>query len=366
MEKSIRVRTPDGSSYEAVITDSFGQLSMKMKQAHLEPDRIGIISDSNTKPLFEDKVRGALQENFPDIRTYTFPAGEENKNLETITGIYDFLLSGGFTRKSVLLSLGGGVVGDMTGFAAATYRRGIPFVQIPTTLLSQVDASIGGKTGFDYHRYKNMIGAFHMPSLVYISTSALDSLPEREYAGGLAENIKHGLIRSEDFYGWMLENMDGIVERSRETVSEMIQRSLKIKQSVVESDPTEKGERMILNFGHTIGHAVEKAKNFSLIHGECVALGCLAAAKISCSRGYISEEELFEFRDSCVGFGLPILLDGTDTDRILEYTKSDKKAADGHVRFILLKKIGKAFIADDVTEQEMRQGIDFINGDLTK
>ena len=364
MKKELQIKNPLGKDYQVQIADDFSLLVRKIRECVPAPDRIGLISDSNTGPLYEAEVSGVLAAEFPCVRTFSFEAGEENKNAETIGTIYDFLLEEDFTRKSLLISLGGGVCGDMTGFAAATYRRGIPFIQIPTTLLAQVDASIGGKTGFDYRGYKNMIGAFHMPSLVYVCLKTLKTLTERDYNSGIAENLKHALIRDEKFFEWMLDHMDGICERDPETVGEMVLTSVRIKQAVVEEDPTEQSLRMILNFGHTLGHAIEKYKDFRLTHGECVALGCLAAADISCSRGYLQEEELYELRDIIVGFGLPAHLEGVDTEKILQIARSDKKAADGHVRFILLKGIGKAFIADDVTEEEMKQGIDFINGDL--
>ncbi|MCI1721366.1 MAG: 3-dehydroquinate synthase [Lachnospiraceae bacterium] len=364
MENRITVKTPDHEDYDVILAEDFRTLPEHLRKMNLSPDKVCIISDTHTRPLYEAEIVSLLKEIYLDPFCFSFEAGEEHKNLESIEGLYDFLLENRFTRKSLLISLGGGVTGDMTGFAAATYRRGIPFVQIPTTLLSQVDASIGGKTGFDYHGYKNMIGAFHMPSLVYISTKTLETLPEREYISGLAENIKHGLIKDEKFYEWMLNRMDQIVSRDSRTVAEMIRRSLRIKQETVESDPTEKGLRMILNYGHTIGHAIEKAKDFRLTHGECVALGCIASAKISCDRGMLPQDELYELRDSCVGFGLPVFLDGTDTEKILELTKSDKKASDGHIRFILLGGIGNAVIADDVSDDEIRNGIQFINGDL--
>ena len=188
----------------------------------------------------------------------------------------------------MLVALGGGVVGDLTGFAAATYLRGIDFVQVPTTLLSQVDSSIGGKTGVDFLQYKNMVGAFHQPKLVYINTTTLKSLPEREYFSGMGEVIKHGLIKDADYYEWIKENIDAIKAREHEAVREMIYQSCLIKGGVVERDPKEKGERALLNFGHTLGHAIEKLKDFTWLHGECVAAGCCLAAEISCIKGNIS------------------------------------------------------------------------------
>lgn len=363
MENILRVKNTDGSSYPIVFANDFEILTEQILSEHGVPDRICITADSNTAPLFLSNVKEKLSEASPKVYTYIFPAGEKNKTWQCLTGLLDELLKHGFTRESLLIALGGGVTGDMTGFAAAIYMRGISFVEIPTTLLSQVDASIGGKTAVDYHEYKNMIGAFHMPALVYISASTLHSLPDREYAGGLAEVLKAALILDEPFYGWILDHMDDINERKPDIVGNMIFKSCRLKKQVVEKDPLEAGERMLLNFGHTIGHALEKALNFEKTHGECVSLGCLAAMKISYDRGYLNEEELYEFRDCCVGYGLPIHVDGIDVQNVLELTKYDKKMYDGQIRFVLLRHIGEGFVSSDVTDAELISGIEFIKGD---
>ena len=239
----------------------------------------------------------------------------------------------------------------MTGFAAATYLRGISYVQVPTTLLAQVDSSIGGKTGVDFMGYKNMVGAFHMPEFVYTNPLTLKTLPEKEFVSGMGEVLKSALLSDSEFFEWILDNMDGI------------RRTASIKEKIVDRDPTEKGERALLNLGHTIGHAIEKYKDFTMPHGMCVGLGCISAAAISMKRGYLGPEELYEIRDVCVMFGLPMFADGIDDQEILRITKSDKKMIGGHIRFILLKEIGKAVIADDVTDEEILYGIRFINGD---
>ena len=257
----------------------------------------------------------------------------------------------------MLLALGGGVTGDITGFTAATYLRGISYVQIPTTLLAQADSSIGGKTGVDFDGYKNMVGAFKMPSLVYMNLSVLSTLEERQYYAGFAEVMKAALIRDGVFYEWLLENMYEISEKQPEVLEEMLVRSCSIKKMIVEKDPTEQGERALLNLGHTIGHAIEKYKDFSMYHGECVALGCVAAAYISWKKQYLSMEEYYEIRDMFVPFYLPISIDNIEPEKILELTKSDKKMENGKLRFILLKKIGKAVIDTTVTEQEILDAI---------
>ena len=251
----------------------------------------------------------------------------------------------------------------MTGYAAATYLRGIRFVQIPTTLLSQVDSSIGGKTGVDFDSYKNMVGAFHLPSMVYLNISTLKTLDDTQYASGMGEVLKHGLIRDAAYYEWCLDHMGEIEERDSDTLLEMVVRSIHIKRVIVEKDPLEKGDRALLNFGHTAGHAIEKLKNFELAHGECVALGIIAASYISWKRGSIDEMTFYEIRDMFVGFDLPITYDTLEVDDILEATRKDKKMDSGHIRYILLKKLGSAYIDETVTDDEIREALAFIRYD---
>jgi len=263
-----------------------------------------------------------------------------------------------FERRDIIIALGGGVIGDMAGFASAVYLRGIRFIQLPTTLLSDTDSSIGGKTGVDLESYKNMVGAFHQPSLVYINVSFLKSLPKREFASGMAEILKHGLIRDSAYYEWLINRFNEINALDTAVLLEMISRSLEIKSRVVEEDPTEKGVRAILNFGHTIGHAIERYMDFKLLHGECVALGIIAASYISYERGNISREEFYEIRDMFLPFNLPLTLDAdADSAEILRITKLDKKMDSGHVRFILLKKVGEAVIDTTVSDEEIIRGI---------
>ena len=280
--------------------------------------------------------------------------------LDEIKKIYEFLVERHFDRHDLILALGGGVVGDMAGFTAATYLRGIDFIQIPTTLLAQTDSSVGGKTGVDLGGVKNMVGAFYMPRLVYMNVSTLNSLDARQYSSGFAEVMKHGLIKDAAFYEWLIENMYEINDRDPLVLLEMVQRSCNIKRLVVEKDPTEKGDRALLNFGHTLGHALEKHKDFTMFHGECVALGCVAAAFISWKRELISMEEYYEIRDMFVPFGLPISVDDVDKEAVLELTKSDKKSDSDKIKFVLLKKIGKAFIDETVTRDEMSKALDEI------
>lgn len=243
----------------------------------------------------------------------------------------------------------------------STYLRGIDYVQIPTTLLAQADSSIGGKTGVDFDGYKNMVGAFKMPRLVYMNLAALQTLEDRQYFAGFAEVMKHGLIKDAPFYEWLIENMYEICERDLTVLQEMMVRSCNVKRVVVEKDPTEQGDRALLNFGHTIGHAIEKARGFELYHGECVALGAVAAAYISWKRELLAMEEYYEIRDMFVPFYLPISVDKLDVQEILRLTKSDKKMESGQIKFVLLKKIGKAVIDRTVTDEEIVAAINEIN-----
>lgn len=339
--------------YDIVITKSFDELGTEL-EAFVTPERkICIVTDTIVAPLYADAVKEILTPMCAKICVYAIPAGEANKTLDSVKDIYEFLIKEGFNRKDLLIALGGGVVGDMTGYTAATYLRGVDYIQMPTTLLSQNDSSIGGKTGVDFNGYKNMVGAFKMPRLVYMNLSTLTTLDERQYFSGFAEVMKHGLIKDAKFYTWLIENMYEICERDLDVLEEMVLRSCTVKKLVVEKDPTEQGDRALLNFGHTIGHAIEKAKNFELTHGECITLGAVAAAYISWKRDMISMEEYYEIRDMYVPFYLPISIDNIDPQEILRLTKSDKKAEAGTVKFILLNRIGKAVIDKTVTDEEI-------------
>lgn len=339
--------------YDIVFSESFEDLTKELEKLEIITKKVCVITDSHVKDLYGEEVMSLLSGKCAGSFLYYFQAGEENKTLDTVRDIYRFLIERKFERKDLLIALGGGVTGDITGFTAATYLRGVDFVQIPTTLLSQADSSIGGKTGVDFDGYKNMVGAFYMPRLVYMNISTLKTLDDRQFYSGFAEVMKHGLIKDGKFYEWLLENMYEICDRDVETLLEMVLRSCNIKKLVVEKDPTEKGERALLNFGHTIGHAIEKLRNFTMTHGECVALGCIAAAYISWKHEWLSMEEYYEIRDMFVPFNLPISLEDIKPEEILALTKSDKKMENGTIRFILLKKVGKALIDLNVTDEDI-------------
>lgn len=347
--------------YDIVFTDSFDLLAEELDALGIDGRRVAVIADSNTAALYGDIVRQKLEGRCRETLLYSFPAGESSKTLDTVRDIYRTLIEAKFDRKDLLIALGGGVVGDITGYAAATYLRGVDFVQVPTTLIAQSDSSIGGKTGVDFDGYKNMVGAFYMPKLVYMNVSVLKDLDDRQFYAGFAEVMKHGLIRDAIFYEWLLEHMYEIHERDPQTLVEMVMRSCAVKKLVVEKDPREQGDRALLNFGHTIGHAIEKAMQFQMVHGECIALGMVAAAYISWKHNWLSMEEYYEVRDMFVPFHLPISIDNIDPQEILRLTKSDKKMEGDRIKFVLLKKVGRAVIDRDVTDEEILAAIQEIN-----
>lgn len=360
MSKRLEVSYNKKPCYNIMLEKDFTALAGELEDLELKNRRFCIVTDSQVEGLYAAELKEILAFWAEQVEIFSFPAGEASKTLDTVRELYGFLIEKHFERKDILIALGGGVVGDLTGFAAATYLRGIDFIQVPTSLLAQVDSSIGGKTGVDFDQYKNMVGAFKMPRLVYINLAVLSSLDNRQFYNGFAEVMKHGLIKDAMFYEWMISHLYEIDERDPAVLEEMIYRSCQIKKAVVEKDPTEQGERALLNFGHTIGHAIEKYMNFSLLHGECVALGSVAAAFISWKKGYLSDEEYYEVRDMFVPFQLPISIENIEADRIIALTRSDKKMEQGQIKFILLKKIGKAIIDKTVTEEEMINGIEEI------
>lgn len=343
--------------YNVIISNSFDDF---IDNFEFTESKICIITDDNVaNNVLDDFIKVFDKE----VYKYCLKPGEAGKNLDTVKGIYDYLIKNDFNRNDILIALGGGVVGDITGFAASTYERGISFIQVPTSLLAMVDSSVGGKTGVDFDGYKNMVGSFYMPKLVYINSSALKTLPDREYFNGFAEVMKSALIKDAPFYSWLIDNLYEICDKEEEAVIHMIERSVLIKKLVVEKDPTEKGERRILNFGHTIGHAIEKYSDFDLKHGECVALGCVAAAFISWKKNWLTMEEYYEIRDMFVPFNLPISVELLDIDKVIENIKKDKKMENDTINFVLLKKIGKAVIDTTVTTENIREALEELNFD---
>lgn len=357
MSERLTINYEKKPCYDIVFAESFAELTEELSKLNISEKKVCVVTDSHVKGLYGDEVMSLLAGKCKKNVIYSFPAGEENKTLDTVREAYRFLIEEKFDRKDLLIALGGGVVGDVTGFIAATYLRGVDFVQIPTTLLAQADSSIGGKTGVDFDGFKNMVGAFYMPKLVYMNIATLKTLDDRQFYNGFAEVMKHGLIKDGTFYEWLLDKMYEICDRDTDTLLNMVQKSCMVKKLVVEKDPTEKGDRALLNFGHTIGHAIEKAKNFTLSHGECVALGSVAAAFISWKHEWLSMEEYYEIRDMFVPFNLPISVEGIDPEEILALTKSDKKVEGSKIKFILLKKVGKAVIDLNVTDDDILNAV---------
>lgn len=349
----ITVNYENKPCYDIVFSKDFNQLVDELIKFNISNKRLCIVTESNVGPLYAEELKNLIEPHCKKIIIHQFPAGESHKNVDSINEIYETLIVNQFDRNDMLIALGGGVTGDMTGFAAATYLRGIDFVQVPTSLLAQVDSSIGGKTGVDFKAYKNMVGAFYMPKLVYMNLSTLKSLPEREYLSGMGEIIKHGLIKDSEYFEWLSENSQKILDRDYKTLKEMIFVSCNIKRNVVENDPKEKGERALLNFGHTIGHAVEKVKDFSLLHGECVTIGIAAASYLSMTKGYISEKDYSDILKSISKFALPIKTDDIEAEEVVKATLNDKKMDSGVIKFILINGIGNGIIDKSITKEQM-------------
>lgn len=361
MSKSIPVTADSRQIYTIELTQDFSALCTHLQSlGYQQNQKICIVTDSHVGPLYAKEVQNLLKEVFDFVFIYTFEAGESSKNLDTVQALYEYLILNHFDRKDFLIALGGGVVGDLTGFTAATYLRGIDFIQVPTTLLSQVDSSIGGKTGVDFMQYKNMVGAFYQPKLVYMNLATLKSLPERQIISGMGEIIKHGLIKDAAYYRFLTEKHDAIMTLDAGTIEEMIYRSCNIKRKVVEKDPTEKGERALLNFGHTIGHAIEKLCDFSLYHGECVGLGVLSAAYLSMKAGNITENELIDIRNCFISYRFQTDIGGLKPENVLAATKSDKKMIGNQVKFILLESIGNAYIYRELSDEQILDGIRYV------
>jgi 3-dehydroquinate synthase len=308
-----------------------------------------IVTNDTVQPLYEKALVEALAGRYPVVHTVALPDGEEHKNWQTLNLIFDALLTHGCDRKVVLYALGGGVIGDMTGFAAACYMRGVPFVQVPTTLLAQVDSSVGGKTAINHPLGKNMIGAFYQPRLVVCDLATLDTLPARELAAGLAEVIKYGPIADMELFGWLEEHMEALLARERQALAHAVRRSCEIKAAVVGADEREAGLRAILNFGHTFGHAIEAGMGYGVwLHGEGVAAGMVMAAQLSRRLGLVDEAFTQRLTRLIARAGLPTrgpVLDAQDNaGRYLELMRVDKKAEGGEIRFVLIDGPGKAIM----------------------
>lgn len=336
--KTIHVDT--GKPYDIFIQRNIlehcGEIVRKLSPAQ----KVAVITDSNVAPLYKWRVLNALCESGLTATAYVFPAGEQSKNLNTIAEMYNFLAEFKMTRRDIIVALGGGVTGDMAGFAAATYLRGIDFIQIPTSLLAQVDSSVGGKTGVDIAQGKNLVGAFYQPKAVLIDPDALSTLPDKFICDGMAEVIKYGCIKDEGFFEW-LERENAC--ESPENVEYMIERCVTIKRDVVSRDEREAGERMLLNFGHTLGHAIEKLCGFSgITHGMAVAIGMVMIAGAGEKNGITSKGTADRIAAVCKKYGLPTSGD-LPLSKIADAAQSDKKTSGSFINLVLLDKIGSSF-----------------------
>jgi 3-dehydroquinate synthase len=326
-------------------TDLVGDAELYRPYVHGR--QVMIVSNETVAPLYLDKVQEALGDY--RVASVILPDGEQYKNLETLDRIYTALLQQRFDRRCTLVALGGGVVGDMAGYAAASYQRGVNFVQVPTTLLSQVDSSVGGKTGVNHPLGKNMIGAFHQPQCVIADTRTLDTLPDRELAAGLAEVIKYGLINDLPFFEWLEGAMPRLVAREPEALAEAIERSCRNKAEVVAADEREAGQRALLNLGHTFGHAIEAGLGYGAwLHGEAVAAGMVLAAELSARLGWLAPDDVARTRALLAAFHLPVDPPRElSADRWLALMAVDKKVQAGRLRLVLLRAIGQAEVTAD-------------------
>jgi 3-dehydroquinate synthase len=323
---------------------------------HLKRKQVAIVTNTTVAPLYLEKLAEFLRAHGVSVLPIVLPDGEQYKNSDTLNTIYDALLRKRCERSTTLIALGGGVVGDMTGYAAATYLRGVPFIQIPTTLLSQVDSSVGGKTGINHPLGKNMIGAFYQPQLVLADTDTLNTLPDRELSAGIAEVIKYGLIRDPDFFSWLETNMPLLRARNAQAMAYAIYRSCENKATVVAADEKESGERALLNLGHTFGHAIENGMGYGVwLHGEGVAAGTMLAADLSRRMGWLSQADVGRIERSFQAGGLPTEAPALGVDKYLDLMGLDKKVADGKIRLILLKSIGKAIMTGDYPQELLRE-----------
>ncbi|MBI2294874.1 MAG: 3-dehydroquinate synthase [Betaproteobacteria bacterium] len=322
----------------------------------LPQSKVAVVTDSTVAPLYLAPLKRALEARGVSVVPITLPDGETHKNWETLNRIFDALLENRCERNTALVALGGGVIGDLAGFAAAVYQRGMPWFQVPTTLLAQVDSAVGGKTAINHPLGKNMIGAFHQPLAVVTDLDTLATLPGRELAAGIAEVIKYGLIRDRQFFDWLEQNVARLVQREPEALANAIERSCAIKAEIVALDERETGERALLNFGHTFGHAIEAGLGYgSWLHGEAVAAGMALAARLSRRLGLIATDEAARVSAIVAAAGLPVQAPELGLERYLELMGRDKKVQGGRIRFVLLRRIGEAFVSDQVPREALAE-----------
>ena len=357
MRQKLTVRLQERSYDIHIGTELLGQGELLL--AHIPRKRVAIVTNTTVAPLYLERLVKTLRSLGISSHELVLPDGESYKTSKTLDLIYDALLKSHCERSTPLIALGGGVIGDMTGFAAATYLRGVPFIQIPTTLLSQVDSSVGGKTGINHPLGKNMIGAFYQPQMVLADISTLNTLPDKELSAGLAEVIKYGLIRDLPFLEWLEQNMRALLARDPAALQYAIARSCSNKAEVVGMDERESGDRALLNLGHTFGHAIESGMGYGVwLHGEAVAAGTLMAADLSCRLGWIGSSDVARVRELFKRARLPVVAPDLGSEKYLDLMGMDKKVEGGKLRFILLKQLGHATITGDVPLQLLHETLE--------
>lgn len=326
---------------------------------YLKRKHVAIVTNTTVAPLYLDQLSQPLQAAGVTVLPIVLPDGEAYKNAATLNTMYDVLLQNRCERNTTLIALGGGVIGDLTGYAAATYLRGVPFIQVPTTLLSQVDSSVGGKTGINHPLGKNMIGAFYQPQLVLADIDTLQTLPAREFSAGMAEVIKYGLIRDAEFFNWLEANIEKLMALDASTMGAAIYRSCQNKAVVVARDEHENGERALLNLGHTFGHAIENAMGYGVwLHGEAVAAGTMLAADLSQRMGWLTDAEIARIQALFTKAKLPLEAPKLGVEKYLDLMQMDKKVSDGKIRLVLQQGIGKAVITSDYDFDKLKQTLD--------
>ena len=329
--------------------------SKSLLSDHIQGKQVMIVTNTTIAPLYLEKLKDALSDF--NVESVVLPDGEEFKTLETLNKVFDALLKAKFDRSSTLVALGGGVVGDITGYAAASYQRGVNFIQVPTSLLSQVDSSVGGKTGVNHELGKNMIGAFYQPKAVIIDVDTLDTLSDQEYSAGMAEVIKYGLLGNADFFSMLETNIESIMARNKDLIIEIIFNSCKDKASIVALDEFERGKRALLNLGHTFGHGIENAFGYgNYLHGEAVSIGMVMAAKLSMDEGYLSNEDAIRVESILSKADLPISIKKSiGSETLIEAMSLDKKSIDGKIRLVLLKALGDSYLTDSYSKENFNK-----------
>ena len=330
---------------------------------HLKGHKVVVVTNETVAPLYLGRIEQSLGKEGIDVLAIKLPDGEQYKTWNTLNSIFDSMLTKRCDRTTTIIALGGGVIGDVAGFAAATYQRGVQYIQIPTTLLAQVDSSVGGKTAINHPLGKNMIGAFYQPRLVLADIATLATLPERELSAGMAEVIKYGAIMDLDFFAWLEENMDRLVAREPDVLGQAVEVSCRCKSEIVAADEREAGRRAVLNFGHTFGHAIEAGLGFgSWLHGEAVAAGMLLAARLSAQQGDISNSDVIRLERLLERAGLPTNAPAFGVERYLELMGYDKKVQDGQLRLVLLRSVGDAYLTTDFSSAELAKVLQAIPG----